>query len=108
MKRKATVAPPTMPNMIARWLCTLCFFWGTIVTCGASIGEFDDASSHDVVENVRHKLPDVLQKYQGFNIHAVTKETSTLIVYLISNVSFFKDCGSGPCSLLFSRFLQIE
>jgi len=67
IKIKASVAPPTMPNMIARWLCTLCFFWGTTVTCGASIGGLNDASSHDVVEKVRHKLPDVLQNDQGIN-----------------------------------------
>lgn len=57
------MAPPTVASMIARLLCTLCFFWGTTVTCGASIGGLDDdaSSSHDVVEKVRHKLPDVLQ-----------------------------------------------
>ena len=31
-KRRASVAPPTTPSMIARWLCTLCWLSGIVVT----------------------------------------------------------------------------
>jgi len=57
-----SVAPPTVPSIIARLFCSWCFLLGIIISCGATIGGLDDASSHVVVEKVRHKFPDVLQK----------------------------------------------
>lgn len=56
------VAPPIVPNIIGRWFCPWFFFLGIIISCGSTIGGLDDASSHVVVEKVRHKFPDVLQK----------------------------------------------
>lgn len=60
-----SAAPPTVLSIIARWFCPWFFLPGTVISCGASIeGVSDDASSHTVVEKVRHKFPDVLQKVE--------------------------------------------
>lgn len=70
IKTRASEAPPTVPSINARWFCPLCFFWGTIVTCGVSIGGLFDASSHMVVEKVRHRFPDILHKIKVLiNVH---------------------------------------
>lgn len=56
----ASKAPPIAPSIIAKRLCSVCFFRGKSVTCGASIEELDERSLHDIVEKERHKFPDVL------------------------------------------------
>lgn len=62
IRKMVNVAPPIVPNIIGRWFCPWFFFLGIIISCGSTIGGLDDASSHVVVEKVRHKFPDVLQK----------------------------------------------
>lgn len=62
IRKMVSVAPPTVPSIITRWFCPWCFLLGIIINCGATTGGSDDASSHVVVEKVRHKFPDVLQK----------------------------------------------
>ena len=41
-----SVAPPTVPSIIARLFCSWCFLLGIIISCGATIGGLDDASSN--------------------------------------------------------------
>ena len=59
---RAGTAPPAAPAIIAIRLCPLCFFLLKIVTCGVSIEGLDETSLHVIVENKRHKFPDVLYK----------------------------------------------
>lgn len=62
IKRRASMAPPAAPAIMATWSCPACFFLGNIVTCGVSIDGLDDTSLHVIVENDRHKFPDVLHQ----------------------------------------------
>lgn len=57
---------------------------------------------------------EIRRVFLSYRNHPITERNPTILCtdtyvplpYLISIVSLFKDCGSGPCSLLFSRFLQ--
>lgn len=70
IRKIVSVAPPTVPSIIARWFFPWCFLLGIIINCGASIVGLEGTSSHEVAEKVRHEFPDILQIYQESNMHS--------------------------------------
>lgn len=114
--KTASRIPATTPSKTVKWLCFMWFFLsGTMVRWGASIEGLDGAlldSSH-VSDKARHKFPDVLlNRDEKILFHHLQDEKCYLkgkdhprVAYLTSKLSWFRDCGKGPFSKLFSRFL---